>query len=95
MRLGDAGTITLYGPERSLGWLGKLPLGQRFEFLGRGAFDLPPLSFASEVSEKTLSEQGLAWHQAAPGTDALVCSGHAGAVRWHRGRNVGLRSRRL
>ena len=26
------------------------------------------------MSEKTLSEQGLAWHQAAPGTDALVCS---------------------
>ena len=25
-------------------------------------------------SEKTLSEQGLAWHQAAPGTDAFVCS---------------------
>lgn len=74
LRLGDAGTITLYGPERSPGWLGKLPLEQRFEFLGRGAFDLPLLSFAPEVSEKTLSEQGLAWHQAAPGTDALVCS---------------------
>lgn len=74
LRLGDAGTITLYGPGRSPGWLGKLPLEQRFEFLGKGAFDLPLLSFASEVSEKTLSEQGLAWHQAAPGTDALVCS---------------------
>lgn len=74
LRLGDAGTITLYGPGRSPGWLGKLPLEQRFEFLGKGAFDLPPLSFASEVPEKTLSEQGLTWHQAAPGTDALVCS---------------------
>lgn len=74
LRLGEAGTVTLYGPERLPGWLGKLSLEQRFEFLGRGAFDLPPLSFASEVSEKTLSEQGLAWHQAAPGADALVCS---------------------
>ena len=74
LRLGEAGTVTLYGPERLPGWLGKLSLAQRFEFLGRGAFDLPPLSFASEVSEKTLSEQGLAWHQAAPGADALVCS---------------------
>lgn len=74
LRLGDAGTVTLYGPERLPGWLGKLPLEQRFEFLGKGAFDLPLLSFASEVSEKMLSEQGLAWHQAAPGTDALVCS---------------------
>src|SRR5260370_17931898 len=36
LRLGDAGTITLYGPERPPGWLGKLPLEQRFEFLGRG-----------------------------------------------------------
>ncbi|MFM0639041.1 type IV toxin-antitoxin system AbiEi family antitoxin domain-containing protein [Paraburkholderia metrosideri] len=74
LRLGDAGTITLYGPERPPGWLGKLSLEQRFEFLGRGAFDLPPLSFAAEVSENTLSEQGLAWYRAAPGTDALVCS---------------------
>ena len=74
LRLGDAGTITLYGPVQSPGWLGKLPLEQRFEFLGKGVFDLPPLSFAAGVSEKTLSEQGLAWHQAAPGSDALVCS---------------------
>jgi hypothetical protein len=74
LRLGDAGTITLYGPRRSPGCLGKLPLEQRFEFLGKGALDLLPLSFASEVPEKTLSEQGLTWHQAAPGTDALLCS---------------------
>lgn len=74
LRLGDAGTITLYGPERPPGWLGKLPLAQRFEFLGRGVFDLPPLSFTVAVSEKTLSEQGLAWYRAAPGADSLVCS---------------------
>ncbi|AOF83225.1 hypothetical protein BSY238_3229 [Methyloversatilis sp. RAC08] len=74
LRLGDAGTITLYGPERPPGWLGKLPLAQRFEFLGKGAFDLPLVSFAAQVSEEALSGQGLAWHQAAPGTGALVCS---------------------
>jgi hypothetical protein len=74
LRLGDAGTITLYGPARPPGWLGKLPLEQRLEFLGRGPFDLPPLLFTAEVPEKTLSEQGLAWHRAAPSADALVCS---------------------
>jgi hypothetical protein len=74
LRLGDAGTITLYGAAPPPSWLGNLQLEQRFEFLGRGAFDLPPVSFASEVSEKALSEYGLAWYRAAPGTDALVCS---------------------
>ncbi|WP_275628854.1 type IV toxin-antitoxin system AbiEi family antitoxin domain-containing protein [Pseudomonas sp. 273] len=74
LRLGDAGTITLYGPERPPGWLGKLPLAQRFEFLGRGVFDLPPLSFTGAVPERMLSEQGLTWYRAAPGADALVCS---------------------
>jgi hypothetical protein len=74
LRLGDAGTITLYGPARPPNWLGKLPLEQRFEFLGKGPFDLPLLSFTAEMSEKTLAEQGLAWHQIAPSTDALVCS---------------------
>lgn len=74
LRLGDSGTITLYGPRRPPGWLGKLPLDQRIEFLGKGPFDLPLVSFAAEVSEKTLADQGLAWHRAAPGTDALVCS---------------------
>ena len=74
LRLGDAGTITLYGPQRPPGWLGKLPLEQRFEFLGKGPFDLPAVPVTAEVSEKALSEAGLAWHSAAPGTDALVCS---------------------
>ena len=92
LRLGDAGTITLYGPGRSPGWLGKLPLEQRFEFLGKGAFDLPPVVRIGGA-EKTLSEQGLTWHQAAPGTDALVstperamlelCDGVAGATLVH------------
>ncbi|WP_028221421.1 type IV toxin-antitoxin system AbiEi family antitoxin domain-containing protein [Paraburkholderia oxyphila] len=74
LRLGEAGTITLYGPQRPPGWLRKLPLEQRFEFLGRGPFDFPPVAFAAEMSAKTLSEQGLDWHRAAPGNDALICS---------------------
>lgn len=74
LRLGDAGTITLYGPQRPPGWLGKLPLAQHFEHLGKDLLDLPAVRVTAEVSDKALSEAGLAWHSVAPGTDALVCS---------------------
>ncbi|MCY1231460.1 Transcriptional regulator, AbiEi antitoxin, Type IV TA system [compost metagenome] len=74
LRLGEAGTITLYGGKRPPAWLGKLPLAQRFEYLGKGPFDWLPASFAVENSEATLSERGLMRHQAAPGADALICS---------------------
>lgn len=74
LRLGDAGTITLYGAARPPGWVGKLSLEQHFEYQGKGPFNFPALSFTEEVSEKALLEQGLAWHQAGPGTDALVSS---------------------
>ncbi len=74
LRLGDAGAITLYGIKRPPAWLGKLSLAQRFQYRGQGPFDLRPAAFTAEVSEKTLSEQGLAWYRAAPSSDALVCS---------------------
>ncbi len=74
LRLGDAGTITLYGPERPPGWVGKLPLQERFAFLGKGPFDLSAVPFTAEVSESVLSGQGLAWHRVSSGADALVCS---------------------
>jgi len=47
---------------------------QRFEFLGKGPFDLPAVPVATEVSDKALSDAGLAWRSAVPGVDALVCS---------------------
>jgi hypothetical protein len=74
LRLGDAGTITLYGPTPPPGWVGKLSMEQRFEYQGKGPFDLPAVSLTAEVSEKALSEVGLAWHSVAPGVGALVCS---------------------
>ena len=74
LRLGDAGTITLYGPQQLPGWVGKLSLEQRFEYEGKGPLDLLAVPVTAGVSEKALSEAGLAWHSAAPGTDALVCS---------------------
>lgn len=74
LRLGNAGTITLYGPVPPPGWVGKLSMEQRFEYQGKGPFDLPAVSFTAEVSETALSKVGLALHSAAPGVDALVCS---------------------
>lgn len=74
LRLGDAGTITLYGPVPPPGWVGKLSMEQHFEYQGKGPFDLSAVSFTAEVSETALSEVGLALHSAAPGVDALVCS---------------------
>lgn len=73
LRLGDAGTITLYGPNGPPGWVEKLPLKERFEFQGKGPFDPSVLRF-SEMSEKMLLEQGLTWLRANAGVDALVCS---------------------
>ncbi|TAM88593.1 MAG: hypothetical protein EPN41_05530 [Candidimonas sp.] len=74
LRLGDVGTITLYGPERPPGWVGKLPLQEHFAFLGKGPFDPSAVPFTGEVSESALAEQGLVWHRVSSGTDALVCS---------------------
>lgn len=74
LRLGDAGTIILYGPRRPPGWLDKLSLAQRFDFLGKGPFDLPDLSLTDDVSEKALSDAGLVRYSAASGADALVCA---------------------
>lgn len=74
LRLGDAGTITLYGAVQLPGWVSKLSTAQRFQYQGKGPFDLPAVPFTDEVSETALSEQGLAWHRAGSGSDALVCS---------------------
>ena len=74
LRLGDAGTVTLYGPARPPGWVDKLSMPQRFEYLGKGPFDLPDVPFTDDLSEAELSAQGLVWHRAGPGTDALACS---------------------
>ncbi len=74
LRLGEAGTVTLYGPVRPPGWVGKLSMAQRFEYRGKGPFDLPVVPYTDGVSERALSEQGLAWHRAGPGADALVCA---------------------
>lgn len=74
LRLGEAGTVTLYGSQRPPGWLAKLSLSQDFAFLGKGPFDLAEITATTEVTEKTLSELGLTWHTMVPGSDAVVCS---------------------
>jgi hypothetical protein len=74
LRLGDAETVTLYGPQQPPSWLIKLPLQQRFLFLGKGPFDLPTVSFSTEVSEEVLPKAGLTWQATGSGIDELVCS---------------------
>lgn len=74
LRLGEAGTITLHGPVRPPGWVAKLSMAQHFAYQGKGPFDLPAVSFTDEVSENTLSEQGLVWYRVGSSTDAVVCS---------------------
>ncbi|MFJ4289417.1 type IV toxin-antitoxin system AbiEi family antitoxin domain-containing protein [Cupriavidus sp. NPDC089707] len=74
LRLGEAGTVTLYGPDRLPGWVSKLPLSERFKLRGKGPFDLPALRFTPEMPENALLDQGLAWHETNAGTDALACS---------------------
>ena len=71
LRLGDTGTVTLYGPEPPPGWLGKLPMSPRFAYEGKGPFDFPDVSVGEPVSEESLSESGLGWHGASPGVDAV------------------------
>lgn len=74
LRLGEAATITLYGPERLPGWVGKLPLNEHFKFHGKGPFDLPALRFTPDLPEQALLDHGLTWHEISPGTDALACA---------------------
>lgn len=74
LRLGEAAAVTLYGSDRLPGWAAKLPLAERLQACGKGAFDLPVLRFTSEVPDKALLEQGLDRRESGPGMDALVCS---------------------
>ena len=59
LRLGEAATVTLYGPARLPGWVRHLKLDERFEHRGRGPFDLPPLAFTASVTAEALYEHGL------------------------------------
>lgn len=73
LRLGEAAVVTLYGPDRVPGWLGRLPLNERVEYCGKGPFDLPALSFSDETADETLLAQGLERHEAMPG-GMVVCA---------------------
>ena len=59
LRLGEAATVTLYGPTRLPGWVPKLELPERFVHCGKGPFDLPPLPFGPTLSDDELYEHGL------------------------------------
>ena len=74
LRLGDAGNVTLYGPRQPPGWLFRLPVRERFEYLGKGPFDLSTVPFTSDMSASVLAAQGLVWHETAGAGVLLVCS---------------------
>lgn len=75
LRLGDPGTITLYGSQSPPGWVYKLPLKERFVFRGAGPFDLPALLFAGGFTESELTERGLELYRTGSDAEAaLVCS---------------------
>lgn len=72
LRLGEAAEITLYGPDRLPGWVGRLPLTERVEYFGKGPFDLPTLPFTGETTDQSLLDQGLERRDTIPGE--VVCS---------------------
>lgn len=74
LRLGQAATVTLYGPDRLPGWVTKLPLAERFDFLGKPPFDLTLPAFTDETPDRELLEQGLERREADSGLAVIVCS---------------------
>lgn len=74
LRLGEAATISLFGPARLPGWVDKLPLSESFQLHGRGPFDLPSPASMAEASDNELRAYGLLRHEMESGTLGLVCS---------------------
>ncbi|PXX98299.1 type IV toxin-antitoxin system AbiEi family antitoxin domain-containing protein [Halomonas sp. LBP4] len=74
LRLGEAAAVSLFGSARLPGWVGKLPLNEGFQLLGRGSFDLPAPASMAEASENELRAYGLFRHEVGSGTQGLVCS---------------------
>jgi len=73
LRLGEAGTITLYGTGTP-GWLHQLALRERFEYCGKSPFDYSLPLLTSDLSDEKLLEQGLTWYESGSGAGALVSS---------------------
>jgi len=74
LRLGDAGTVTLYGAKPPPGWVGKLPMKERFAFSGNGSFKPPAVTLTANTPDAALAEQGLMWDGTGASNNALVCS---------------------
>jgi hypothetical protein len=61
LALGDKpDVVTLYGADRLPGWVGKLPLHERFFHCGKGPFEPVTFGFTNEVDAAHLLEHGLA-----------------------------------
>lgn len=59
LRLGEAATVTLYGPAKLPAWASKLPIRERVQACGSGPFDWPALDFTPDTSDAMLSARGL------------------------------------
>lgn len=59
LRLGEAATVTLYGPAKLPAWASKLPLRERVQACGSGPFDWPALAFTANTSDAMLNARGL------------------------------------
>lgn len=71
LRLGHAATVTLYGAARLPGWVGKLKLAERFDYRGRGPFDLALADLAT-ASDERLQACGLTRLATASGVRPVV-----------------------
>lgn len=70
-RLGEAATVTLYGPTRLPGWVGKLVLPERFDYRGIGPFAAYEGDFAT-APDDALQAHGLKRMTIAAGTKPVV-----------------------
>jgi hypothetical protein len=80
LRLGEPATVTLYGAAKLPAWAMGLPLRERVQVCGKGPFDWPSLAFATDVSDGTLTEQGLERTADERAATRFVCSASERAI---------------
>ena len=71
LRLGAAAVVTLYGPTRMPGWVGKLPMHERLAYCGPGPFK-PLLLDACAADDDALHAEGLLRETVSSNVDEVV-----------------------
>jgi hypothetical protein len=82
LALGDKpDVVTLYGADRLPGWVGKLPLRERFLHAGNGPFEPVDFGFTNGVDAERMLEHGLALEtESKAGGAAIVMSSNERAM---------------